>query len=1069
MKRILCSVLGVWAVALSLYAADMPDWQNPGVVEVNRYPMTATFETDGNKLSLNGVWDFKWYETPETRSLEFFDPRYDASGWDTMPVPGMWELNGYGDPLYLNIGYPWRTWYKNNPPIVPLQRNHVGQYRRTFDIDESWNGKDVFLHIGSATSNVRVWINGKEIGYSEDSKLEARFDITKFVKPGANLIALEVFRWCDGSYLEDQDFFRFTGLARDTYVFSREKKRIEDINVVASADGKAAVKVEVTKGVTAVDLEILDPSGKSVASEKIAVNAKSLSDRKLPMVETVLEVADPKLWSAETPWLYTLKVASSDKKGQTEQTAVEIGFRDARIVGNQLLINGKPVIFKGVNRHEIDPYKGYVVSEEDMIRDILIMKQLNVNAVRTCHYPNDPRWYSLCDRYGLYVIDEANVESHGMGYKDKTLAKDPQFELAHLERSRRMLRRDFNHPSVITWSLGNEAGNGSNFVKAYQMMKAADSSRPVQYERAQHEFNTDVYCPMYLDYEKSEAYVSNNPPKPLIQCEYAHAMGNSMGGFKEYMELIRKYPAYQGGYIWDFVDQAQRWPADPEKTGSDHIFIFGGEFNDYDPSDNSFCCNGVIAADRSLHPHAYEVAYQYRSILTTATEDDLAAGKVNVYNENFFIDLSRYLMEWDLQVNGEKVLQGVVPVLNVAPQQTAAVELGCSSKEILEATLLPGFAGQDIFLNVRYKLRRADGLLPAGHEVAYDQIVVSEGKQPQFDGTALAGIPAYSKDSAQHVFSGLMTWDGISADRVLPWKAVFDAEKGTLVSYVLGEDEFVSEPLMPCFGRAVTENDLGAKFEQKMKGWYYPEFTVIQFDVKKYDNFYQVSVVYEPFKTTPADKKDKDLDCMAVVSLDFRIYADGTIQGFEELADGGNLAKAQCLPRFGMEFAMPGDFSVLEFYGNGPFENYADRNSAALVGQYAQRVEDQYHYGYARPQESGTHTGLRWMKVTDDNGTGLMITADEKFSASALPVSRRQIDMFITGGVRQDKGDQRHSLELKKHAFENARSLGKTYVNFDLRQMGLGCVNSWGAWPREEYLIRAEPMQFRFVIKPVNN
>ena len=536
--------------------SEIPAWQDPNVVEINRYPMTATFDVGGQKLSLNGMWDFKWYEKPADRETGFFKMGYDIAGWNTMPVPGLWELNGYGDPLYVNIGYPWRRWHKNTPPFVPSERNHVGQYRRTFCLDKSWDGKDIFLHIGSATSNVRVWINGKEVGYSEDSKLEARFDITRYVKSGENLIALEIFRWCDGTYLEDQDFFRFTGLARDTYVLSREKKRLEDINVVASADGKASIMIEVTKGVTAVDIEILEPSGKSVASERLPVNPTSVSDRRLPVVTTVLEVPQPKLWSAETPWLYTLKVASYDRKDQTETTEIEIGFRDVKIVGGQLLVNGKPVLIKGVNRHEINPYKGYIVSEEDIVKDILIMKQLNINAVRTSHYPNDPLWYSLCDRYGLYVIDEANIESHGMGYGGLTLAKDPQFEYAHLERNRRMLRRDFNHPSIITWSLGNEAGNGPNFVKAYQMMKELDGTRPVQYERAEHETNTDVFCPMYLNYEKSEKYVANNPAKPLIQCEYAHAMGNSMGGLKEYWDLIRKYPSYQGGYIWDFVDHS---------------------------------------------------------------------------------------------------------------------------------------------------------------------------------------------------------------------------------------------------------------------------------------------------------------------------------------------------------------------------------------------------------------------------------------------------------------------------------------------------------------------------------
>ena len=1060
MKKNLCFFLCLCAMAVTMSATQTPDWQNPEVIEINRCPMTATFETGGNKISLNGVWDFMWYQTPDMRSHDFFKTSYDASQWDRMPVPGMWELNGYGDPLYLNIGYAWRPWYKNTPPIVPTQRNHVGQYRRTFTLDKSWEGKDIFLHIGSATSNVRVWVNGREVGYSEDSKLEARFDITKYVGLGENLIALEIFRWCDGTYLEDQDFFRFSGLARDTYVFSREKKRIEDINVVASADGNADVKVRLTKGVTEVALEILDQTGKSVASKRVPVDRMQAG--------AVLHVPSVKLWSAETPWLYTLKIASFDKKGQTESTSIQIGFRDVTVSGAQLLVNGKPVLIKGVNRHEINPYKGYVVSEEDMVKDILIMKKLNINAVRTCHYPNDPLWYTLCDRYGLYVIDEANVESHGMGYGATTLAKDPQFESAHIERTRRMVKRDFNHPSIIVWSLGNEAGNGPNFFKTYELVKSMDTSRPVQYERAQLDANTDIFCPMYHNYNDVLRYVSANPARPLIQCEYAHAMGNSMGGFKEYWDMIRKYPVYQGGFIWDFVDQAQWWPSDPQKTGTDHIFIFGGEFNDYDPSDNSFCCNGVIAADRSLHPHAYEVAYQYRSIHTWATPDELASGKVNVYNENFFKDLSGYLMKWNIEVDGRKVLEGTVDNLDIAPQQTGIVDLGFTADDIREAAEVSCLSCADVYLNVCYNLRKKDGILPAGEQVAYDQICLNEVAQPKFDGSAIAGTPVYSQDGSRHEFTGQMSWSGTMAGRALPWKAVFDAQKGALVSYVLGDDELVSEPLMPCFGRAMTENDLGARFERRMKGWLYPDFVVKEFNVERMDNCCLLTIGYVPFRTTPADMKKND-ECLADVRMSFKVYADGTIEGVETLTDGGNLSKAQVLPRFGMEFAMPGDFSVFEFYGNGPFENYDDRNSSALKGHYVQRVEDQYHYGYVRPQESGTKTQLRWIKVTDDNGMGLMITADERFSASALPVSRRQIDMSISGGGRSDGGDQRHSLELKKYAFENQRSLGKTYVNFDLRQMGLGCVTSWGAWPREEYLIKAQPMQFRFVIKPVNN
>ena len=1058
MKRLFTNVLCLAAMcmaSLNLAADVMPDWQDPQVVQRNRLPMSATFDAGGLNLSLNGLWKFNWNETAEARPADFHSLSYDDSAWDEIPVPGLWELNGYGDPLYVNIGYAWRGHYENNPPYPPAEKNHVGQYRRTFVIGEDWKGKDVFLHIGSATSNVRVWVNGKEVGYSEDSKLEARFDISKYVKEGENLIALEIFRWCDGTYLEDQDFFRFSGLARDVYVYSREKKRLEDIRVTGSASGEASLYAEVSKGVASVSFTIADPSGNEVASVQVPVKSGNISENGRPCVETVLSVPSVKQWTAETPWLYTLSVASYDKKGvRTEATSIKMGFRDVEIAGGQLLVNGQPVLIKGVNRHEMNPYKGYVVSEADMIQDILIMKQLNINAVRTCHYPDDPLWYSLCDRYGLYVVAEANIESHGMGYGEHTLAKDPEFETAHLERIRRAVQRDFNHPSVIIWSMGNEAGDGPNFAKGYAMVKEMDPSRPVHYERSfdyrdgRNSPNTDIACPMYFRYEQCEEYLATDPSKPLIQCEYAHAMGNSMGGFKEYWDLVRKYPRYQGGFIWDFVDQAQKWPVDAA-CGTDHVFIYGGDMNEYDPSDNSFCCNGVIAADRSLHPHAYEVAYQYRSVLTSATPSEALAGKVNVYNENFFIDLSRYMLEWDVEVDGVRVLAGVCPSVEAAPQETVTVDLGFDEAELRQACGFADLTPHDVYLNVRYILKRADGILPAGTEVAYDQIAVNEALLPVFANHS--GLPSYHKAGSVVTFSGTMTYDGVLSERTAPWKAVFDASDGALVSYELGGRNLVCEPLKPCFTRAATENDLGAKFDQKFAMWRFPELKVASFDVEAFEDCYAVTVAYEPIAGA------------AAVSMKYYVYADGTVAAVESLKDAGGLADCAYLPRFGMQLVMPGEYSTLEYFGLGPFENYADRNSAALMGHYVQRVEDQYHYGYVRPQESGTRTQIKWMKVLDDNGAGLEITSDVKFSASALPFSVEQLD------VRALDDNQAHSLELKALACENVRSLGKTYVNFDLRQMGLGCVDSWGAWPRDEYMIPAAEYDFFFVIRPVNN
>lgn len=871
------------------------------------------------------------------------------------------------------------------------------------------------------------------------------------MKTGENSIALEIFRWCDGTYLEDQDFWRLSGIARDVYVFSREKDRIEDIRITAGASGEASLYAEVSKNVTSVNFTIYDPFDKEVASADVKAGMRIRSESGLPAVMTALQVPSVRLWSAETPWLYTLKVTAYNKKGVTETTSIQFGFRDVRIENAQLLVNGKPVLIKGANRHELNPYKGYVVSEADMIQDILIMKQLNINAVRTCHYPNDPLWYSLCDKYGLYVVDEANIESHGMGYREKTLANREDFTVAHIERTRRMVQRDFNHPSIIVWSLGNEAGHGVNFMKTYELVKQMDPSRPVQYERAEGGPGTDIACPMYFDYDQCEKYVTRDPAtiKPFIQCEYAHAMGNSLGGLKEYWDLIRKYPSYQGGFIWDFVDQALKWPVDPAKYGTDHIFAFGGDFNDYDPSDNSFCCNGIIAADRTYHPHAYEVAYQYRSILTSASAEEALQGKVKVYNENFFIDLSRYNLTWTVEIEGENVLSGALRMPAIAPGETQEIDLGFNEADIMDVYRTSDLSDLNVYLTVRYTLNRADGLLPAGFEVAHDQICIQDPALDVFMNHT--GLPKYAQADGRHVFTGEMQYEAADGMRVSPWKAEFDSASGALVSYTLGGKEMVKSALKPCFGRAITENDHGAGQQKRQKHWRNPSLEVVAFNVAATDSCYRVEVEFTPIQD------------FAKVFMTYNIYADGVIEGVEDFKDAGNLENGKLMTRIGMEFAMPGEFSTFEFFGLGPHENYCDRYSSSLVGHYVQRVEDQYHYGYVRPQESGTKTQLRWMKVLDDNGAGFEITSNVKFSASTLPFHWTEMDVDMLGNK------QAHSLELKPLAHENDRSHGNTWVNFDLVQMGLGCINSWGQWPRYEHLVVPQEYSFRFVLRPVNN
>ena len=1014
-------------LSLALLAAFLPlaaqtkmePWQDPNIFEENRMPMRATFVTDQQQtLSLNGLWNFYFNPTVEGRLKGFEAVHYDDSAWDEIPVPGMWDLYGYCDPMYLNIGYPWKGHYENNPPYPALEHNYVGQYRRTFTIDPSWIGKQICLNIGSATSNVRVWVNGKMVGYSEDSKLEARFDLTKYVRAGENLIALEIFRWCDGTYLEDQDFWRFAGIARGVEVYTREKERIEDIHVTAGADGRLKVQAEVTKGVAFVEMEVLDPAGKSVLT----------SGKVRPVKGTARyegTVWYPALWSAEAPNLYTLRVKASTYKALAENTALEFGFRTVEIVGNQLLVNGKPILIKGADRHELSPSGGYVVTEAEMIRDIRIMKELNINAVRTCHYPDDPRWIALCDKYGLYVVDEGNIESHGMGYGPATLGQNPLFAKAHLARDSRMVQRDFNHPSVIVWSMGNEAGDGPNFEACYDWIKAYDPSRPVQYERAltrngeSHRY-TDIYCPMYASPDDILRYLQKGT-KPFIQCEYAHAMGNSMGNFKEYWDIARREPGCQGGFIWDFVDQALRWPSD--KPGTDHIYIFGGDLNDYDPSDGSFNCNGVIAADRSLHPHAYEVRYQYRNILTTAGD---RPGALQVKNEHFFTDLTRYRLLWSLEADGEPVRTGIVERLEVAPQETRPLDLLIGD--------LP--EGDVVTLTVRYQLKEATPLLPAGFEVAYDQFVLRDKPAlPAGSAQPVKGAVKADESASAFTFCGTLSRPGTLSTRYATWEVTIDKSLGALTSYKLDGKEMISAPMMPCFDRALTENRFAL--------WRNIDFQVASVAAKAVGNSCQVDVAFAP------------IDGKGIVKVAYLVDPNGTVAVSESLEDAGGLSEAQYLFRFGMRFAMPGQYSDLDFFGLGPWENYSDRHSAALLGRYRQRVEEQYHYGYPRAQESGTHTGMRWLNIVDETGTGLKLFSATPFSASALPFSLEDLDTHV------------HSLELKAKAHENERSRGTTYVHMDLAQMGVGGITSWGTWPLKEYLLPAQPYDFTFTLSPV--
>lgn len=1018
-----------WMLLPAALSAQQQDvWQDADKNAINRLPMRADFfaypsmeeaERDGREqsadfLSLNGTWKFNWVKDQTERPVSFFRTDFEDKHWVDFPVPGIWELNGYGDPVYKNVGYAWSNQFRPVPPMVESKNNHVGSYRKTFELPADWKGRQVIFHVGSATSNLWVWVNGKFVGYSEDSKMAAEFDITSYLRPGKNLIAMQIYRWCDGSYLEDQDFWRLSGIGRGVYLYARNSLRVEDLFVVPDLDaeyrdGTLDVTVKLNKGKGQVAMTLKDAQGQVVVEKSVKPDAKGT-------VHTVLEVAEPAKWSAEEPNLYTLTLALQEGGEILEVIPQRVGFRKIELKQEtgQVWVNGQPVLFKGANRHELDPGSGYVVSRERMIQDLQIMKENNLNAVRTSHYPNSPEWYDLCDEYGIYVVCEANVESHGMGYGDKTLAKNPMYAKAHLERNRRMFEAFKNHPSIIFWSLGNEAGDGSNFEACYKWLKGQDSRRPVQYERAEQAEHTDVVCPMYAGLEYLEQYASNKDKyRPLILCEYAHAMGNSMGGLKEYWDLIRRYPKLQGGFIWDFVDQGLRGYS---KDGS-MIYTYGGDFNLWDGSDYNFNCNGLINPDRQPNPHMYEVKKVYQSIWTTPV--DLSRGVVEVYNENFFTDLSDYYMEWRILEDGLPILSGIVSDLEVKPQGKQQITLGYSLPE----------TGKELLLNVAYKLKRAKSLCAAGWVAAEEQLVIQPYSQFGVELAECNNSVALEEDLVHLVLTAGET------------RVTFDKRSGWIRGISMDGTEMLEYgySLRPNFWRAPTDNDMGAGLQQKFQAWKSPVMKKTGFKAEQKGNNVLVTVDYD----MPA--------VYARLQMQYEVNALGEIHIKESLSVDKSKNNVPHLFRFGMQMVMPEHFDRIDYYGRGPVENYADRNCSQFIGRYQQTVAEQY-YPYVRPQESGYKTDIRWWKLTDLDGRGVMLRSDVPFSASALNYMQEDLD----DGMYKD---QRHSGELKP------RDL--TILSFDLKQMGLGCINTWGGWPWKPYLLPYDDYTFNVVLTPI--
>ena len=1019
------------ALAITTVFAQKNEWKDPKINHINRAPMHTNYfayesekaakenirENSDNFLSLNGPWRFFWVKNADERPVEFYKINYDDKGWGVIHVPGIWELNGYGDPLYLNIGYAWSNQFKNNPPDIPVENNHAGSYRREITIPANWGGKQIFAHFGSVTSNIYLWVNGQFVGYSEDSKLEAEFNITPFVKPGNNLIAFQVFRWCDGSYLEDQDFFRLSGVGRDCYLYARNSKYIKDIRVTPDLDAQykdGTLNIEtILSSSGSVQLDLYDKTGNTVATQTLKGNGA---------LTGIFQVPNPDKWTAETPDLYTVMATLKDGDKTLEVIPIKTGFRKVEIKNAQLLINGRPILIKGVNRHEMDPKTAYVVSPERMLQDIKIMKEHNINAVRTSHYPDNNLWYELCDAYGLYVVAEANVESHGMGYGDLTLAKNPLYDLAHLERNQRNVQRSYNHVSIITWSLGNEAGFGPNFEACYHWIKNEDKTRPVQYEQAGRNDFTDIYCPMYLGYDATEKYAQSDATKPLIQCEYAHAMGNSEGGFKEYWDLFRKYPKAQGGFIWDFVDQSLHWK---NKDGM-LIYGYGGDFNRYDPSDQNFCDNGLISPDRIPNPHAHEVGYFYQSIW--ATPANLMSGEINVFNEHFFRDLSAYYAEWTLLADGEKVQTGHVDDLMVAPQQTVKIKLDYNLSEIPK--------GQEVLLNLSFHLKKAEPLLSAGFTVARNQMEIQPyipAKLDIADGLSCADChtkPVSVKENDRHY----LIIDGQNL------RIEFDKTTGYLCKYDVNGNAFINDggALTPNFWRAPTDNDFGANLQRRYGVWKNPSIRLTSLANKTENGMVEVAAQYEM----------KELS--ATLSLTYLINPNGDILVTQKMNVKKDTAVANMF-RFGMKMQLPQTYDRIQFYGRGPIENYSDRHHSTFIGRYRQTVNEQF-YPYIRPQETGTKTDIRWWRLTAQNGDGLEFTGAAPFSASALNYTIESLD-------DGDRKHQRHSPEVEKAGF--------TTFCIDLKQMGLGCINSWGAIPLPQYMLPYGDYEFTFIMRPV--
>ena len=1018
--------------SINLCAQQTPEWENPKVYAINKEDTRATalpyasqkqaikndYQSSGFYQSLNGPWRFKWVPKVGDIPKDFYKDDFDVNNWATIPVPGTWEFNGFGTPIYVSEGFG----FKPNPPFVDRNDSPVGAYRREFTVDESWKGRRVMIHFEGGTNAMYVWVNGRQVGYTENSKSPAEFDITSYLKPGVNTLACEVHKFSDGYYLEDQDMWRMGGINRNVYLYSTAQTRILDFFAHPSLDASyknglfdvdlSLKNYSQNAAVQTIEVILLDKSNYTVFKKQSNITLPAAQQVKLNLSGTVPAALK---WTAETPDLYTMLLVLKNSAGEVvEATSHQIGFRKIEIKDGQVFINGKKIYFKGVNLHEFNTKTGQVVSEELMLRNIQLMKELNINAVRTSHYPQPPLWYKLCDQYGIYLVDEANLESHGLGYGAENVSNFPDWYDAHLDRVVRLVERDKNHPSVIFWSLGNEASNGKAFFDLYDWVKKRDPSRPVQYEQAhQKDRNTDIICPMYPSWESMQRDAKKDLGRPYIMCEYAHAMGNSMGNFQKYWDLMRSSKNMQGGFIWEWYNHGFKTADEQGRP----YWAYGGDLNGYQKMNSeNFCMDGIISPDQQYLPHTNIVKKVYQNILFKSK--DLSNGIITVINDFKFTDLSakNYDYKWVLLKNGMEVAKGKFN-MNIPADAQKDIKINLPKRQQQ--------AGLEYFLQVFAYRKKADGFIPAGFEVAKAEFAFEANRF--FKNVEAKSDRVTSSESGDKIT--------ISAnERVY----AFSKKNGQALLEMTKDAKSVFNELPHLnFWRAPTDNEFGEGAQRSLRLWEAAGFNInYRYQGMKKGN-YGVSVSYEA----------RPRGISVLVNLIYTVDNEGSLKieaAYQALAD--DLPE---MVRFGMLMNLSGDHDQFTWYGRGPGENYIDRNEDSFMNIWKGKVKDQLH-PYYRPQESGNKTDTRWLKLQNKAGKGVEIFGLQPLSVSATHNLPEDLDPGVTK-------KQQHPSDV----VPNSDSI----LAVDLFQRGVGGLNSWGAKPLNEYRFLGKAYRYGFVVK----